>query len=373
MTCINLRRIIVLAVLVTAACSDDKTPPTDPGDADPPSVTGATPVDGSHDLRLLQPFTVSFSEVMDPATLNAETVRIGSPSVPLQVSVAENGRTVVVQPDSMLPAGQSITLTLDGPTDLAGNELPPYTHETATGPLDCAHLSDRFEPNESAATATPVVIDTTYYGLATCESDVDLFRVTIVDTLKLVAETFVDYAAADAWQIYWQRADGQDYATLGTTAASGQLASFARTFLPGTYYLKVYGYYEEERILYDLRVRTDYPCRDDSFEDNDFFDDAKALSPGLHEGLLGCYLDEDWFSVPIRAGQNLVLTTDTHEYQSLRRLIIVMPDGGGYQSTLSGVSTLTINWPAVADGAAHVMAMVWGDGVVYDMTIEVLD
>jgi hypothetical protein len=363
-----------MVVLAVAACSSDEKPPaTEPTDTQPPSVIGVEPGVGSLDLRLLQPFTVSFSEAMDPTSLNSQTIRIGPGTVPLQIQVAPSGLAVVVQPDSMLPADQTIALTLDGPADLAGNELPPFTLHAATGPMDCAHLSDRFEPNESAGTATTVDTDTVYYGLATCQNDVDLFSVTITDTLKLIAETFVDYADNDAWQIYWQRADGQDYATLGTTANPGQIASFDHTFLPGTYYLKIYGYYEEERILYDLRLRTDIPCRDDPYEDNDFMEEAKPLSAGLHEGLLGCYLDEDWFSIPIRAGQNLVLTTDTHEYQSIRRSIIMTPDGGGYQSTLSGVSTFTINWITEADGDARVMSMVWGDGVVYDMTIAIID
>ncbi len=366
-------RVLWLAVLALVACSSDEKPkPTDPSDTLPPSVTGIAPAEGATDLRLLQPFTLCFSEAMRPASLNPQTVRLG-PDVPIQIHLAEHRDSLIVQPDTLLPADQAVTLTIDGATDLSGNALPPFTFHGRTGPLDCAHLGDRFEPNEDALTATEVRVDSTYVGLSTCLDDVDLYRFAIQDTMQIVAKTFIKYANSDPWGIFWIRGDGQEYATLGTTAHSGSTPSFRHTFLPGTYYLEIFGQGEEERVIYDLRLESVAPCRDDAYEDNDFEDEAAAIDPGFHPGLTGCYLDADWFRLPVRAGQTLTLTMDTHEYQGHRRLTIRLGPINLVLDPTEGETVSNLGLTATADGEALLMCMVWEDGVVYDMTITVTD
>jgi hypothetical protein len=369
-----MRWLIVVPVIGLAACSSDDDPNgTVPHDTQAPTVVTVAPPEGATDLGLLASFTVTFSEAMDPATLNAQTVTLDSGGVALELYVSPSGETLVVRPDSLLPAEQALTLALAGATDLAGNAIEPFTATVTTGPLDCAHLADRFEPNEEAAAATEVMLDTLYTGLSTCQDDVDVFRFTVEDTLMVAARTCIVYANDDGWQILWERQDGvTSAATLGTSANTGETPSFHYTFLPGTYGLKLTGSHVEERILYDLELETSAPCRDDIFEDNDFDDEAAGIVPGTYVGLTGCYLDADWYSFFVLAGETITFTVDTGAYTGTRRLIIREPGGEQVLATseLSApVSTLSL--PATGDGQARVMCMVWQDGVAYSMMIEV--
>jgi hypothetical protein len=361
--------LLFAVVLALGGCSDDdSTPP--PQDTLPPTVTQAEPVEGTTNLGLLQPIRITFSEAMDPATVNPRTVELGSPAIPLVLSLSPGGTSLVILPDSLYPSESALTLTLGSAKDLAGNGLVPYTLNLGTGPLDCEHLADRFEPNGETLTATPVRVDSTYVGLSTCLADIDFYSCTIQDTMMITAKTIIEYANSDSWGIFWIRNDGRQYATLGTTATTGSTPSFRHTFLPGTYYLMVFGTYSEERVVYDLLLESGAPCRDDAFEDNDFEDEAASIEPGSHPGLTGCYLDADWFSLPILAGQTLTLTMDTHEYRSIRRLTIQV-DPYSNSETFHDETVSSISLTATEDGTALLMCMVWEDGVVYDMTIEV--
>jgi hypothetical protein len=374
MRTIAMRWLFAVPAVALAACSsDDGSNGTGPHDTQAPTVITIAPPDGTTDLGLLASFTVTFSEAMDEATLNAQTVTLDSGEVALELYPSPSGETLVVRPDSLLPAARVLTLALAGATDLTGNAIEPFTATVTTGPLDCAHLADRFEPNETAAAAAEVMLDTLYTGLSTCQDDEDVFHFTVPDTLMVTARTHIIYANDDDWQIYWERQDGiTSAATMGTSANTGETPSFHYTFLPGTYGVKLYGYHAEERILYDLELETSPPCRDDIYEDNDFDDEAAAITPGTYAGLTGCYLDSDWYSFFVLAGETITITVDTGDYTGTRRLIIREPGGEQIHATseLSApVSTLSLT--ATGDGQARVMCMVWQDGVVYNMMVEV--
>jgi hypothetical protein len=371
-----LRLLCVLPLITLAACSsdDDSGGTGGPHDTQAPTVESVTPPDSSTDMGLLAAITVTFSEAMNAATLNAQTVTLDPGNVALELHPSPSAETLVIQADSLLPASQSLTLAITGAEDLVGNPIVPFTATMTTGPLDCAHLADRFEPNEEAAAATQILVDTLYTGLATCLDDVDLFRFSVGDTFMVTARTHIVYANEDAWQIYWVRQDGvTSSATLGTTAHTGWTQSFHYTFLPGTYCVRIYGAYPEERIIYDLELETGPPCRDDVFEDNDFEDEAAPITPGVHEGLTGCYLDSDWYSFSVLSGETITFTMDTREHTGLRRLIIREPGGThvNLDSEELDVPVSTANLVATADGTARVKCMVWEDGITYDMTIAV--
>jgi hypothetical protein len=371
---ITMRWLFMVPFIALAACSsDDDSNGTGPHDTQAPAVVTVAPPAGTIDLGLLSSFTVTFSEAMDEATLNAQTVTLDSGDVALELYPSPSGETLVVRPDSLLPGGQALTLALAGAKDLAGNSIEPFTATVTTGPLDCAHLADRFEPNEAAAAAAEVMLDTLYTGLATCQDDEDVFRFCVEDTLMVTARTHIVYADEDSWLIYWERQDGVTYdATMGTTANTGETPSFHYTFLPGTYGLRLHGNHAEERILYDLELETSPPCRDDIYEDNDFYDEPAAITPGTYAGLTGCYLDADWYSFFVLAGETITMTMDTRDYTSTRRLIIREPGGDQISGTSElGAPTSTLSLTATGDGHARVMCMVWRDGVVYDMMIAV--
>jgi hypothetical protein len=308
---------------------------------------------------------------MNPATLNDQTVTIGPMGGGLFLSYDENDRRLWIAPDSLYPPDTDLTLAISaGATDLAGNGLEPFSVGFSTGSFECAFLEDRFEPNDQLSAPLQVQPDSLVVGLSTCMEDVDHFRVTLQEPAKVTATTFVTYAENESWGIHWLRENGDWYATLGTRANTGAVKSFQFTFLPGSYLLKVFGNSEEPLVLYDLLLETGEPCTDDGYEDNDFQDEAASVSPGTLAGLQGCYLDHDWFSFPVSAGQTITLSVDPGDHTGTRRLAIYEP-GGTWAVETDRESLTSITLLATADGTASIYALYWAEVVPYDMTIDV--
>ena len=234
-------------------------------------------------------------------------------------------------------------------------------------------MNDRFEPNNSLATATVLLPDSLYAHLAICDDDRDHFSVTIEDTFKLTARTVLASGSDVSWMIYWLNAAGRAYATLGTGGSAGETETFFHTFLPGTYYLQLWESNEDQKVVYDVAIDTGAPCVDDEYEDNDFDTDAKTIVPGFYEGLTGCYVDADWYAVSVEAGQTIILTVDTHDYTYLRRLGIVEPGGAQEGEVYNGEAVSSISLVATSGGTAKLSMMVWQDAIPYDMTVSVED
>ncbi|MFB3910040.1 MAG: Ig-like domain-containing protein [Candidatus Eisenbacteria bacterium] len=368
----------IAAALVFLACSEDDSKSTEPPPADttPPALLSFDPAQGASGVSLLQSFTLVFSEGLDPASVGAESVTLGDPIVPTRRVLSVSGRMLTVWPDSLLPADRSLTLHVAGVTDSAGNAAAPFDLIVTTGPYDCDHLADRFEPNEDSSAATVLEPDTLYLGLATCLGDVDTYRFTLESAARVTVRTPIAYANDESWMIYWSRGNGHDYyATLGTSANTGETESFSYTFLPGTYEVDIWGYDEEPLVLYDLILETSEPCPDDEYEDNDFEDMATPISLGEHTGLRGCYLDTDWYAVPVVAGQSLIFRIDPGEvYKGTRRIYLLEPGGQRSSVTAHDEQVTSDTLAVTADGTAKVGCLYWlGEGLDYDMTIEAAD
>jgi hypothetical protein len=104
-----------------------------------PSVVGVSPTPGSTGANFATPVFVSFSELMNPATLNTATVRIrpvgGSSDLPATVSYA--GSTATLQPLADLNGNTTYQVTVSGTvTDSTGNALgTDYVSTFTTAPL----------------------------------------------------------------------------------------------------------------------------------------------------------------------------------------------------------------------------------------------
>lgn len=358
----------LLLLTLAAGCGGDDDGPTLP--ENPPTVTSSSLASGATNVRLLQDVLLTFSEAMDPATLNATTVTVGPGGVDLHLEYDEQTRQLWVAPLGTLPADAQLTLSVSqGAKNEEGAALEPYSLPFSTGPMTCSNLDDRFEPNDAVGDPTDLPLDVPVVALSTCGDDEDFYRVTLTERAKVFARTSVRIAEEDSWGVHWLREDGGIYATLGARANAGSDNLFGRTFEPGSYVVRVFGHDEEELVAYDFMFETREACGDDAYEDNDFLDESVGVDAGVLEGLRGCYLDADWFSVPVEAGQTVRLTIDPGTYASTTRLQIALPGGGGGQVTNATVLEHT----AAQDGVANVMAMFWGDGVTYDLTIEVFD
>ena len=97
-----------------------------------PAVSGVTPQEGATEVALADNVEATFSEAMDPATLNATTftlVEQGSGTT-ISVTVTYDGATKVatLNPDADLQANATYTATVNtGARDAAGNPLATDT------------------------------------------------------------------------------------------------------------------------------------------------------------------------------------------------------------------------------------------------------
>lgn len=87
-----------------------------------PTITGRYPANTQVNVPLTSTITVTFSEAIDPATVNASTVTITSGGEPVDVNLSVNGPTLIVVPTSILKFRTTYTVCVKNDvTDLAGN------------------------------------------------------------------------------------------------------------------------------------------------------------------------------------------------------------------------------------------------------------
>ncbi|MBE9014661.1 DUF4082 domain-containing protein [Chroococcidiopsidales cyanobacterium LEGE 13417] len=101
-------------------------------DTTPPSVSSTSPSNGEPNAGIGSSVTATFSETVDPATINANTFVLKDSTnaiVPASVTYNAATRTATLQPSSSLVTGRTYTATVIGGTsqprvqDLAGNPL----------------------------------------------------------------------------------------------------------------------------------------------------------------------------------------------------------------------------------------------------------
>lgn len=379
------RNVVALGLL--SACSwscgdrDRVEDGTGPGDTVRPGVVAATPDSGATDIGLATPITVTFSEAMDPATLTDATIALTGQGSHSRIDYDAANFTATVTLDTLLTANQWYTILVsEGAADEAGNSAVSFSRSFQTGPADCLHIADRFESNEDASTATPVRAPEMQRQLTACGDDRDVYSFTLGEARKITVTTPILDASADSagppgWQIHYMNEDGQYYSTLGTSAFPGSRPAFKYTFLPGTYYVEVFTYDElgpGRHILYDLEVSADAPCEDDPYEDNDFQEVAAPLELKHYPVMKACYLDQDCYTVPVTAGQTLVLILDATvpwEAWGHRRINLRLPGGAtaDYEGT-ENPDTLEI--ASDADGLANIAVRFWTDGVDYSLDLH---
>ncbi len=369
-------------VLALSGCSDDDAPYT-PVDSTPPTVNSVNPPPGTKNVGLHGPIRVTFSEAMStssysPATVSATSLgpatmsgaAVSQETLPLEYIFAEDADTLTIVPDSLFLPEREWALTIEGVTDLAGNEAETFVTTFETGPFDAEHLVDWMEPNDDLTLSAYLLADAEYPSLSTCEDDADVYSVTLMDTFMLRATTTIKHAVGNEWVLSWLRPDGSLYATHLSNVRSGDVASLQHTFLPGLYCLQIHSPDDEGMILYDLHIETSEPCSVDPYEDNDFQDEAYELErDGLYTGLTGCYLDADWFMIDVLEGHHITITADMQGYLGTRKIEILEPGGRSAVLQTDGESSSELNLEATDFGTAHIMVMTWADGIDYNLGV----
>lgn len=101
------------------------------GDFDAPTVTAQTPTDNSTSQVIDITPTVTFSEIMDLATVNATTVQLRKYSddsvISSVVTLDVNGLEATITPVNDLANGTQYYIYVSGAKDLAGNDVEAYT------------------------------------------------------------------------------------------------------------------------------------------------------------------------------------------------------------------------------------------------------
>jgi len=113
--------------------SDPPVVPNDPKDTTPPSVIATDPSANAAGVRISSAITVTFSEVIDVSTINANTVKLDN-NVTGTVTVDDNKKTAKFVPASNLPYGATYTVTVTAAVkDMAGNAMKSdYTWKFTT-------------------------------------------------------------------------------------------------------------------------------------------------------------------------------------------------------------------------------------------------
>jgi hypothetical protein len=370
-----LRSAIALTLcLALASCGGSDGGPSGPADSTPPTITQVSVSEGADDIGLIERISVTFSEPMDASTITDTTVFVTGRSATGHVEYDAATRTASVIPDTLYASETPhIFVVTDEVTDDSGNGLSePDTTSFETGPFGCDYLMDYLEPNNEVGDGAVVEVDKLYRTLSVCGQNSDYYHFTLEDPAMVTATTVLRHCAEDeSWGIYFMRTNGDHYATRGVGADPGDTTTFRFSFLPGTYALWLFGYDDPVYVLYDLELVTSEPCPDDEYEDNDFMDEAQPVAPGLTTDLGGCYLDADYYTFDVEAGQVVTLTATQHPHEGSvhSRMRIYDPSGasnGDDEDSLENSIERTIE----QSGTCTVMVQFWED-IVYDLEIAI--
>jgi len=104
-------------------------------DTTPPAVSSTDPADAAIDVPFNKIIAATFSEAMDPLTINTTTFLLNMGITPVAGTVTYTGTTATFSPASPLGANTGYTATMtSGVGDLAGNPLPAaYSWSFTTG------------------------------------------------------------------------------------------------------------------------------------------------------------------------------------------------------------------------------------------------
>jgi len=368
--------VIGLAVVVLAAgCSDNGGGGTDTNN---PAVVATYPQAGAVDINLNPLIQVWFDQRMDEATLDSASCHVaGAVTDRLEYDGAEKAVQLYLRellaPETEYEIILSSTVTNEAGDPLTGDTSFAFT----TGPMDCEHLEDYLEPNNTIDEPADVELVTAYPLLSSCSSDdEDYFRFDLLDTALVTAriENVYSEDAQPMFHIRFKRATDESYTWFTGWFEEGGSLNHRFTFLPGTYYLYTYNTSGEDRaVVYNLILQLSAPCMDDSLEDNDFIDEASPIGAGLTEGLRGCYRDRDCYSIHLETGQILAVTLDQDpDIGSQLVLEILGPAGSTLAGGIYHENPAVLSWAATQDTTHYIAATYWDNNVTYTIETDVM-
>lgn len=233
----------VLLCITLVSCGGSNVGGADP-DLTAPTVSQMSITDGETDVGLVDKISVTFSEPMDPATVNDTTFVVAGRSATGYIGYDEATRTASFLPDTLLAVETWHNLVItDDVTDDAGNHYEGGTTSFQTGAMSCDNLLDHLEPDNDILGATPIGLNEWVHTLTQCEgrADYDYFQFTLEETAKVYAKSTLKECIEDLnWVTEFRRDDGEIYLDTGSSVSPGETKGCTFTFLPGTYWVNVY-------------------------------------------------------------------------------------------------------------------------------------
>lgn len=92
-------------------------------DSTAPSIVTMSPAAGSQNVAITKPVVLTFTENVDPKSVNASQVRLTTGGVNVAVTASVSGKALTLTPAQQLDPGKTYDLYAWGVTDLAGNAM----------------------------------------------------------------------------------------------------------------------------------------------------------------------------------------------------------------------------------------------------------
>jgi hypothetical protein len=340
-------------------------------------VSATNPQDGAVDVNLNPLVQVWFDQELDEATVDSASFHVaGGVTERIEYDVSQKAIRLylreLLDPEADYEIFVASTITSEDGDPMTADESFGFS----TGPMDCDHLEDYLEPNETIEAASEIDIVRAYPLLSSCGDGYDYYRFVLNDTAKVTARIEHVYSEdpQPGWHIRFKRSTDEDYTWYTGWIAADNDLNHRFTFMPGTYYIRTGSGSEAGRIVvYNLIIQLSAPCPDDSLEDNDFIDEASPISPGLTENLRGCYRDRDCYCIRLESSHTLTVTVNqVPALGDQCTLEILGPDGGllaGHDYTdYPAVET----WTADEDTTYYISATWWADNAKYTMDVDVV-
>ncbi|MBC7925675.1 MAG: Ig-like domain-containing protein, partial [Bryobacteraceae bacterium] len=104
-------------------------------DQNGPTVVAVAPPDGSTGIGVNALLRVTFSEEINPLTIDSNTVRISSgvaTSIPASISFGQDNREITLTPLASLPETSTVSIAINGVQDTSANPVTPRTVQFTT-------------------------------------------------------------------------------------------------------------------------------------------------------------------------------------------------------------------------------------------------
>ncbi len=371
-TCLVLLSLMALSIIT--GCGDDG------GSAvvtQRPSITQTSPQNGAVNTNLNPRIQVWFDQALNETTIDSASFHVtGAESH--RVEYVDSLKVIYLYLKNLLEpeSAYTVTVTTDIESTKDRSMLADFTFGFTTGPLDCDHLDDYMEPNADMDSAAELDTDKTYPILGSCGlNGYDHFKFTLTEAAKVNLLVRHSYSELEetGWLVRFNKCGGEYYTSVYTRIRQGGALNLQYSFLPGTYCVETGNTEVGVRLAaYDLTLETSAPCPDDAYEDNDFIEESRSITPGTHR-LSACYTDSDYFKIDLEAGQTLTARVSRVPAGSQQRLVRIADSEGETlrQSTGPG-DPMAVSWTVAQAGTYHI-EIIWWDQTEYDLEVEISD